>query len=130
MAADTGIQMEAVCFLASTEKLAFLVPMLGSALIQHGYSVVLGRTAVRRSMERARKDAVRKKRSKSRGQARLVRVFFRSAGQQQRSVRRRPLLRLPKTGSEEPAAGFVRRQLSGRCRRGCCSCACYSGVRG
>ena len=27
-------------------------------------------------------------------------------------------------------AAFVRRQLSGRCRRGCCSCACYSGVRG
>ena len=27
-------------------------------------------------------------------------------------------------------ASHVRRQQSGRCRRGCCSCACYSGVRG
>src|ERR1019366_2744439 len=100
MAADTGIQMEAVCFLASTEKLAFLVPMLGSALIQHGYSVVLGRTAVRRSMERARKDAVGKNRWKCRVQLRLVGVFFPPAGQQQRQDGGRPLLRLPKTGSE------------------------------
>jgi hypothetical protein len=32
---------------------------------------------------------------------------------------------------DEPrAAGSRMMQQSGRCRRGCCSCACYSGVRG
>jgi hypothetical protein len=41
-------------------------------LIERSNALVSPCTAVRRSMERARKDAVRKKRSKSRGQARLV----------------------------------------------------------
>ena len=50
---------------------AFLVLMTVITLFERSNVLVSPCTAVRRSMERARKDAVRKKRSKSRGQARL-----------------------------------------------------------
>jgi hypothetical protein len=48
------------------------------ALIERSNALVSPCTAVRRSIDSARKDAVRKKRSKSRDQAQVVRVLLRS----------------------------------------------------
>jgi hypothetical protein len=71
-------------------------------LIERSNAVVPPCTAVRRSMERARKHAVRKKRSKSRGQTRMVRVLFRLARQQHPASPAWTAAAAAQTGSEEP----------------------------